>query len=108
MARYYILLKNKTPEICLEAVKQNGLALEFVKEQTPEICLEAVKQDGLALEFVKERTPEICIEAVKQKMNYTAKDDKEQTSKMYLEIIDQNNFTLGNVNIPEYNSEFIE
>ena len=50
----------------LEAVKQDGLALEFVKEQTTEICLEAVKQDRYALQFVKEQTPEICIEAVKQ------------------------------------------
>ena len=66
--------------LCLEAVKQNGCALEyvkeqteeicsalkFVKEQTKEICLEAVKQNGLALEFVKEQTKEICLEAVKQ------------------------------------------
>jgi hypothetical protein len=29
--------------MCLEAVKQNALALEHVKEQTEEICLEAVK-----------------------------------------------------------------
>jgi hypothetical protein len=31
-------------EICLEAVKQNGFALLYVREQTIEICLEAVKQ----------------------------------------------------------------
>ncbi len=53
-------------EYCLEAVKQNGLTLEYVKEQTPEICLEAVKRDGYAIEYVKEQTPEICLEAVKQ------------------------------------------
>ena len=45
------------PKYCLEAVKQNGYALEYVKEQTPEICLEAVKQYGLALEYVKDQTP---------------------------------------------------
>ena len=39
-------VKEQTPEICLEAVKQNGYALEYVQEQTPEICLEAVKQNG--------------------------------------------------------------
>jgi hypothetical protein len=54
--------------ICLEAVKQDGLALQYVKNQTPEICLEAVKQDGLALKFVENKTPEICLEAVKQKI----------------------------------------
>ena len=55
------------PKYCLEAVKQNGYALEYVKEQTPEICLEAVKQNGLALEDVKEQTIDICLQAVKQK-----------------------------------------
>ena len=36
---------------CLEAVKQDGLVLQFIKNQTPEICLEAVKQNGMALQF---------------------------------------------------------
>src|SRR5574344_2129491 len=54
------------PEFCLEAVKRDGHALEFVKNQTQEICLEAVKQDAYALRFVKEQTPEICLQAVKQ------------------------------------------
>ena len=52
--------------MCLEAVKQDGNALRFVKEQTPEMCLEAVKIDGQALRFVKEQTHEICLEAVKE------------------------------------------
>ena len=39
-----------TPELCLAAVRQNALALEFVPEalKTPELCLEAVKQNGLS------------------------------------------------------------
>ena len=43
--------------MCLEAVKQNGFALKYVKEQTQEICLQAVKQNGLALRFVINQTP---------------------------------------------------
>ena len=39
---------------CLEAVKQNGNALRYVKEQTPEICLAAVKEDEYALQYVKD------------------------------------------------------
>jgi hypothetical protein len=53
----------------LEEVKQDGQdgkALVYVKEQTPELCREGVKQDGRALQFVREQTPEICAEAVKQ------------------------------------------
>ena len=29
------MLNEQTKEICLEAVKQSGYALEYVKEQTP-------------------------------------------------------------------------
>jgi hypothetical protein len=47
----------------MNAVKQNGLALEFVEHQTYEICLAAVKQNGLALEFVEHQTYEICLAA---------------------------------------------
>jgi hypothetical protein len=50
----------------LEAVKEDGYALKYVKEQTPEICLTAVKQNGYALQYVKEQTPEICLTAVKE------------------------------------------
>ncbi|WGH49980.1 hypothetical protein [Pseudoalteromonas phage vB_PtuP_Slicky01] len=50
----------------LEAVKQDGWALRFVRKQTPEICLAAVKQSGWALQFVREQTPEICLAAVKE------------------------------------------
>lgn len=48
----------------MTAVKQNG-CFEICKNQTPEICLEAVKQDGLVLKYVKDRTIEICMKAIK-------------------------------------------
>ncbi len=47
------------PEICLEAVKQIGYALEYVENQTEQICLEAVKQDGDALQFVEKFYPSL-------------------------------------------------
>ena len=83
-------------EYCLEAVKQNGYALAFVKEQTHEMCLEAVKRDGLALEYVKDQTPEICLEAVKRNgcaLEYV----KEQTSDICLEAIKRNGLALDYV-----------
>ena len=36
-------------KIGLAAVKDNGLALEFVREQTPELCMAAVKQNLLSI-----------------------------------------------------------
>jgi len=54
---------------CLEAVKDNGANLPFVKKQTEKICLEAVKNNGFALPFVIKQTYKICKEAVKQNIN---------------------------------------
>ena len=50
----------------LEMVKQNGYSLQFVKNQTPEICLEAVKENPKAIIYVnipefKEKYPEYYI-----------------------------------------------
>ena len=59
-------VKDQTPEMCLLAVKQNGLLLPFVKVQTPEICLTAVKQNGYALEYVNEQSLAVGIAALKQ------------------------------------------
>ena len=56
-------------EESLEAVKQDGLALEYVpnKLKTTELCLNAVKQNGRALKYVPKniKTAEVCFEAVK-------------------------------------------
>ena len=41
---------------CLEAVKQNGYTLQYVKEQSEAVCLEAVKQNGDALRYVHRNT----------------------------------------------------
>ncbi|WP_196332997.1 DUF4116 domain-containing protein, partial [Clostridioides difficile] len=37
----------------LEAVKQNGLALEYVEKQNYTICLEALKQDIRSFNHIK-------------------------------------------------------
>lgn len=84
---------NRTPEICMAAVKSYGRVLEYVEDQTIEICLEACKQDGLALEFVKTQTPEICLMAVKQNglALYWVKD---KTNELCLEAVKQNGLAL--------------
>ena len=61
---YLAQIEEQTPEICLEAVNQNGLALKHVKNQTPDICLAAVMQCESALSYVIMQTPDICIAAV--------------------------------------------
>ena len=80
-------INNKQYEEKLNAVKQNGFALGYVKDQTPEICMAAVKQNGLALGYVKYQTPEICLTAIKQDIN-AAKYIKDP------EMLKQTMFTL--------------
>ena len=63
-------------DYCLQAVKQDGNALQYVKIQTREICLQAVKQDGNALQYVKTQTREICLQAVKEDGNALQYIDK--------------------------------
>lgn len=84
-------VENQTDEICLAAVTENGWALQFVKDQTPEICLAAVKQNGLALEYVEKQTTEICLEAVKQN-GYALEYVKEQTDELRLIAVKQIGF----------------
>lgn len=51
-------------KLCLESVKLNGFALQYVKIQTPEICLESVKHCGLMLKYVQDQSDEICLAAI--------------------------------------------
>lgn len=46
-------------ELCLEAVKENGNTLEFVKDQTDEICLEALCQDHRYSRLIKDLSSEM-------------------------------------------------
>lgn len=66
MALRFVAPGLKSPAICLAAVQTDGLALEFVFRQFPEACLAAVRQDGRALRLVREQTPDICLAAVMQ------------------------------------------
>ena len=58
-----------TPEMCMEAVRNDGYALSYVPEEliTAEMCMEAVKSNEIALKYIPEefRTPEIYMEAIK-------------------------------------------
>lgn len=109
------ITKHQTHRICLEAVKQNGLALRYVKQQTETICLEAIKQNPNALGFAKNKSfdlclmavkqrgesliyivdqrPELCLEAVKQDGS-TLKHVKDQTLNICFEAVKQNGYAL--------------
>ncbi len=86
-------VKNQDKDICIEAVKENGIALRYVKNQDKDICLEAVRQDGHALQYVKNQDKYICLEAVRENgyaiyyVNSSIFDDMEE--EMTLEEIEE-------------------
>jgi hypothetical protein len=89
--------KNQTDELCLEAVKKTGLALQFVKKQNQEVCSVAVKKCACALKYVKPRfqTYDMCLEAVKVD-GYTLKYVKPrfQTRELCLEAVKKDGSVL--------------
>ena len=99
---WYIDKVEKTPERCLEAVKQNGRTLQLVPKNLHSVtlCLEAVKQNVIAIKYVSRKimTDDICIEAVKNDGTIIAYStyipDEFRTKKLYLEAIKQNGKAL--------------
>lgn len=53
-------IRYQPEEVCLAAVRKDGMVLRLIRKQTPLICLAAVHQNGLALQYVKNKTPLIC------------------------------------------------
>ncbi|ENY8693084.1 hypothetical protein ACP3VA_12150 [Clostridioides difficile] len=49
------LTKEQIYILCLIAVKQNGLALQYVKNPTEDIYIEALKQDRHLIRYIKDK-----------------------------------------------------
>jgi len=75
----------KWKNLKLFAARQNGLVLRWINEQTPEICLEAIKNNPKALSFVnKSLCSSHCYnllkKAAEQKIKENQKEAKEKRS----------------------------
>jgi hypothetical protein len=64
MALRYV--SNKTPKLCMIAVtlSPNANPIVYVEDQSKEICLVAVKKNGLMLQFIKNQDVDICLAAM--------------------------------------------
>lgn len=84
------ITKNQTLQICIEAVKQNGLALQFAahKFRTTEVCHIAVEQNEMALKHAPNQTNDMCMSAV-QRNGTTLQWVLTQTLNMCIEAIHQ-------------------
>ena len=75
----------RTYELCFEAVKQNGLALRFVKNKTDEICTAAIKQNPEAIKYIDNIEQNAYIEAVANKIKELHKYIKDNDQLIELE-----------------------
>ena len=64
---YSIARLVQTSEMCLEAVRRNGMALRYVIDKTPLVCLVAVRENGKAIAYVPHhlQTVEMAREALR-------------------------------------------
>ena len=122
---YNLLTEQEYYNICLAAVRQNGLALKYVKNRTPELELEAGKQNNgdeklcfanenidtnnLPLYRWDEITSESALEKVKQN-GLALQFVDNQTPELCLEAVRQNGLALKYVNkeIPEISLLMLE
>lgn len=90
-----IPIEERTDDLCLIAVKQNGMVLQFVRNQTEEICLAAITQnpDAFLCVNVENQTEKVCISAVKQNGMFLSEVVR-QTEEICLEAVKQNGISL--------------
>ena len=62
--RLLCLVEHQTEEICIAAIEQNTLALEFVNDKTEKICKVALKINPYLLRTIKDQTEEMCLVAM--------------------------------------------
>lgn len=61
---FYLDEEEQTEDVCVEAVKRNSHLLACVFHQTPKICLAAIDNDPLSIEFVEDQTEDLCLHAI--------------------------------------------
>lgn len=85
-------------ELCFEAVKNDGLSLKFVPEELKDynMCLTAVKNDGDSLKFVpiEFRDNEMCVAAVQNDgMALQYVPEKNQSEELCLKALNVNYYS---------------
>ncbi len=63
-------VREQTPELCLSAVKENGLNLKYVFVQTEEICMAAILQNPRATVYLEKYFQDLIIDLIDQRPDY--------------------------------------
>lgn len=89
MAIQFVSEQNQVESICLDAVRENGLVIKYIKNPTLSVCIEAIKQNWLAFYMIVDKNYKICFEAVKQN-GLLLKYIKDQDEKICKEAVYEN------------------
>jgi hypothetical protein len=66
----YLNDDEKTDELCIMCVKQDGHQLEYIKNKTPIICEEAIKENPYSIKYIDNPSEELCILALELSKNF--------------------------------------
>ena len=92
-------IKNPSEKVQLEAVKENGWAIEFIENPSEEVKLAAVKQRGFSIYYIKNPSEKIQLEAVKQR-GWSIKYIENPSEKVQLEAVKQNGWAIQFIKNP--------
>ena len=82
-------IENPSKKVQLEAIKQNGYAIKYIKNPSEKVQLSAVKQYGSAIRFIKNPSEKVQLEAVKRN-GWAIQFIKNPSEKLQLEAIKEN------------------
>ena len=94
-----ITIFGTTEQLQLEAVRQNGLAIRFIKKPSEQVQLEAVRQNGYAIDYIKKPSKQLQLEAVRQN-GFAILYIKKPSEQVQLEAVRQNGFAIQFINDP--------
>ena len=94
-----IPMKYLTGKDQLEAVKQNGYAIQHINNPSEAVQLEAVKQYGFAIQYINNPSEAVQLEAVKQ-YGYAIRHIKNPSEALQLEAVKQSGLAIYYINNP--------
>jgi len=88
-----------TEEEQLNAVTQDGYAIQFIKNPSEKVQLAAVSKNGYAIKYIKNPSEKVQITAV-SKNGYVIEFIKNPSEKVQLAAINQNGYAIVNIKNP--------
>ena len=93
MNKKYQFSKEQEERFQIEAVRENGCAIDYIDNPTEELQLEAVRQDGSAIQYIENPSEQVQLEAVRQD-GYAIEYIDNPTEELQLEAVRQNGYAI--------------